>query len=930
MLYPTFSKSLIYIASLSCVSVLTMTEAKSANLNFLTDSGFENGYAESGESYTDVVNSPLSSGSVWLRTTGTCDAWAGGPRNRVGYGAMNGNWGGLANGLPAVPNGGGNFAACGGWYPPGERITQKVTGAVPGQKYELSFWYAHAGVEGATPKNFMARAGLWVDGNLIGSTNKRPYLGAGKQKWHKAKFTYTATSSSFNFTMGYKGGNRADYGYIAFDGASVTVSSPAASVVVIAKIINDDLGTKIVSDLGIVAEAGALTFDAGLFSGATSTTTYTSDPISITPGTTKLTAPDVTDYTRVDDLWSCTDKTNQPITVQNTIANAALSASFTTADKNTITCTISYNDDSACQAMPGEVNVAMSPISMFKHETDSNNNDINKLFIAITNNTDHTGHLKAFPIGANENPASTASWNATASAQRATRLFSTVGTTPTLFSALPDSLFLSHSVPGADTVKTNVAAASMGEISPESTITLLQSDINSLMYLAEADYQSFYRSTIKSRSAVNGATVLSQVLVTSDDGFLYSFNQSNGALNWGWMPSSLVKQKHTSSFTSQHYMNGVIDQLDLKSGTTGSYQFDSYVVGSYKGGLGQYVLKVASNSGLSSVVWDTDHAVSNSLTDSAPNQGQRAYFNDANGIQYMAYIITASGTNSVLHIRSMATNLVHEQISLGFTATSTPFVMPDFKKSLAPTVNKIYLGDANGKVYSADLFQADNTTLNANFNTAFSATATPVATIHPNGHSASAVLQVGASLAVGGRYYLQVQAEDRLTLLQYQSANWQPSWTTSTDASKTGKWVTTNGVRAFATDSNIPSLPADARITGEAYVIANSLVLPVTLPPVGDACDNRAYYYFYKLSNGHIPTKTFYSSGNNSTAITSGSITLGKGDAKRMNLTVGAKSQKLIALGLSGQDINGASGLKTTFYVNDPVTSGLRSWKELH
>ena len=515
-----------------------------------------------------------------------------------------------------------------------------------------------------------------------------------KHVWKKLSSVFTVPNTGnyrlefYSISTGHDGNDFA-LDDISFEPGTNTCSS----LTVVHHVVNDNGGTKGGSDFAITSNAGGFVEDSALVSG--DTTTYTSKTILVIPRTITITAPNVTGYSRVPDSWSCTaTHGSNPVPIHSTDASG-LTGSLVMADGDNITCVMIYNDDMAsCDALSGDVNVAISPISILKAEslnnTESNDDFYNKLFVATTDHLNNTGNVTAYAIGSDELPVSSSSWDAASvMANRRTRLFTTNANGLVTFgsASLTNTSFDSNGSPSSQTIKTNVGNAVMGRISPNSRITLLEDTASPLRYLNEPDYRDFYRTTVSKRSSVDGASVPTQVLVTSDDGFLYSFNQSNGNLNWGWMPPSLALElKYAAGFADHHYMQGEIDQLDLKSGTAGSYAFGSYIVGSYRGGLGQYVLKLGANSSLASVISNTDHTVNNALVDTAPNQGKRAYFSDVHGIQYMAYIITASGTDSVLYLTKMMDG-THTQVTLGFTATSTPFVMPDLLGSSSPAKN---------------------------------------------------------------------------------------------------------------------------------------------------------------------------------------------------------------------------------------------------
>lgn len=1051
-------------------AILLTLSSTASSANFLKDPGFEIGYAEAGENWTDTWLTPLSTGSAWTRSVGSCDAWAGGPRNRVGKGP----WGGLANGVPAVPNEGGNFVACGGWYPPGERISQTVTGVSPGTSYTLSFWYTHAGVEELTPDAFMARAGLWVNDKFIGATKKDKYLGAGNQKWKKASFTYTPTKSSFIFTIGYHGNkNKSDYGYIAFDGAIVEVTTPAAStsLTIITEITNDDGGASDVSDFNISTEAGSLAFGAAVPSNGGNTQTFTSSPLAVSGQSYKLQADDLFNYTATD--WSCTGGFNPSVLLgfQEGLKKADVSISAGDA----VTCVIIYddkptdhgdapqsygdathgvtpdlyigsvmpdgestalnsangdtdglgdnntnnNDEStiltfpelttksstyslvdipvknimttpatltgwldfnsnglfeagesaglnipassgttlvtldwsslpqslsegitylrlrlteanvnqspdgsgllgevedyavsitkaaSCSALTGSVNAGITPISKLRTGK--------KVILATNDLSAKTGTLKAYSIQSDGSLSSSATWNTDTSVnstQRDAGLYSTTTVTGNQTLTLLKTLKPQNTLANAD----------IGSISPNSNLLMLDGKVNIPLHLSDADYRSFKTSTLAQRLGTSNANTPKLVIASSDDGFVYALKHGGGALHWGWMPGSLVQFIGDTGFSNQHYMQGEMDLKDLKSGST----YASYLIGSYRGGLGQYVLKLSSNSSIDSVIWDTDHQDIDAINTQAPNSGKRAYFKDVNNVPYLAYITTTNQNLSTLHIRSILDTSVHHSISLGFTATSSPFVMPTFKGANAPASNTLYLGDGNGSIYSVPLL---TTGLNGG-------TLKPAATLNNDlqntaitkmGTAAtSPVRYIGANVSRSGQtVFLYAQSDDRVTTFVYEPGNsvWKQNWTTSTN--EAGKWLTGNN--ALVTDNGITQLPNGSTITDEISVIANSIVVPVTGSPSGSSCSGVASYYLYTLTNGHAPSKTFYNMSDSS-AIT-GSVTLGTGKTKTLEIGLHPTTHRLIGYGFADQDANGDTGVSKSIYIEDPIATGIRSWR---
>jgi hypothetical protein len=99
------------------------------------------------------------------------------------------------------------------------------------------------------------------------------------------------------------------------------------------KVINDNGGTATVSAFGLNTSAGSLTFDSGTANGTT--TTYTSQKLTVVTGNYTLKENDVYGYT--EGTWSCTNGTANPTTYNNGSVNVV-------KDKDVV-CTITNNDD---------------------------------------------------------------------------------------------------------------------------------------------------------------------------------------------------------------------------------------------------------------------------------------------------------------------------------------------------------------------------------------------------------------------------------------------------------------------------------------------------------------------------------------------------------------------------------------------------------
>jgi Prealbumin-like fold domain len=104
------------------------------------------------------------------------------------------------------------------------------------------------------------------------------------------------------------------------------------SLQIVKNVINDNGGTATVAAFGLNSSAGALTFDGGVANGTT--TTYTADAISVSPGSYTLRENNIAGY--AEGTWSCTAATPS----DNTISAGAV----TVPAGGTVVCTITNND----------------------------------------------------------------------------------------------------------------------------------------------------------------------------------------------------------------------------------------------------------------------------------------------------------------------------------------------------------------------------------------------------------------------------------------------------------------------------------------------------------------------------------------------------------------------------------------------------------
>ncbi len=579
-----------------------------------------------------------------------------------------------------------------------------------------------------------------------------------------------------------------------------------------------------------------------------------------------------------------------------------------------------------------------------------------KEFVASRTPSPTEGHLKVFTFQTSGLLSTTAEWDAATlmnATKRTNALYSTnAAGAGILFNSLDDAAFAATTPPVA-TIKSYTLDPSfstptylagrrngsfLGPIGRGNSLALITQAINQSRFLEDTSYRTFYDNTVSSRSE--------KVLATSDDGFLYAFNQSDGELSWGWMPRSLVQElKNVATFQSKLFMRGKLEIIDAKDSSS---NYATYVAGSYKNGLGHYVLKLSSSAGLGSVVWDEDRSTG---FVTSPNRGEMGFFSDGVGNTYAAYVLTTGSNLSTLVIHNLLTTATTE-IPLNFNATSTPFIMPDFGNAKAPAKKTLYLGDSNGNIRRAALLASDRT-LNtiAILQTALQSTTFPGVSGAPipigDLGAAEPILFLGASVSTDGKFFLRAQSESRITVLHYDAvvpydglSNWIKDWTSYVGGA--GKWDSTgttftpdtsgppadldNDGTLDVTANGIQSLPAGTKITDAAQIVANSIILPVTTAPATGLCYGNAYLNLYQLPTGNFPDGIFTTGG---IPLRLRNYFLGLGEATRVTVSDAPGTNKMKIVGGSDQRQDGTTrpdeGLETV----DKVSTGVRGWKEL-
>jgi len=154
-------------------------------------------------------------------------------------------------------------------------------------------------------------------------------------------------------------------------GALCGQSVVSQSLTIVKEVINDNSGTSVVTDFGIATNAGSpISFVAS--STSNNITTYTSDPITVSPGTYSLSENDLTDYN--EGSWVCTGAAGAVVDTFN-------AGSVVIADGETVICTIVNDDVSPIIPLPTEVPATScldnSQLRAFLRAADWNSNDTN-------------------------------------------------------------------------------------------------------------------------------------------------------------------------------------------------------------------------------------------------------------------------------------------------------------------------------------------------------------------------------------------------------------------------------------------------------------------------------------------------------------------------------------------------------------------------
>ncbi len=140
-----------------------------------------------GVASNDRFNSNVTAGG-WVNGQGSADSWLNMTTTGTGV------WGGLADGMPASPDGG-VFVAAGNWTTGGEALYTDITGLTIGETYTIKFYMANAGIEGTTPIGEETGWRVQFGGSEQFSPTM-PYLGEGNQVWQEVEMTFVADGTT--------------------------------------------------------------------------------------------------------------------------------------------------------------------------------------------------------------------------------------------------------------------------------------------------------------------------------------------------------------------------------------------------------------------------------------------------------------------------------------------------------------------------------------------------------------------------------------------------------------------------------------------------------------------------------------------------------------------------------------------------------------
>ncbi len=216
-------------STLRCLllSVLIAVAANSAAraTPLLVNGGFETTNSGPGQ-FTIVTVAPgwTANGYNFIFGPGSADTTG----SKAAHGTLR-LWGpnnGSANGLPSTSPAGGNFVGADGAFQVGP-IQQTISGLVPNQRYNVSFWWAGAqqyGFDGVSTEQWVVSLGGQTLQTAIVSVSNHGFTG-----WRYQGFTFTADNTSDVLSFLAAGSPQGEPPFLLLDG--VTIPEPGSFAV---------------------------------------------------------------------------------------------------------------------------------------------------------------------------------------------------------------------------------------------------------------------------------------------------------------------------------------------------------------------------------------------------------------------------------------------------------------------------------------------------------------------------------------------------------------------------------------------------------------------------------------------------------------------------------------------------------------------------
>lgn len=208
----------MHLTMMTSVAVFTALCGSANATSLIVNGGFETTTNGPGEfDYSTIATGWTSSGYNFIFASGTADTT--GSSGQYGNVTLWGPNNGSINGLPATSPDGGNFVAGDGAFQVGA-IQQMINGLIPGDTYEVGFWWAGAQQSnrtGATTEQWQVSLGSQTQSTPVVQNASHGFTG-----WVYQVFDYTATSASETLSFLAVGTPSGVPPFALLDGVSLT------------------------------------------------------------------------------------------------------------------------------------------------------------------------------------------------------------------------------------------------------------------------------------------------------------------------------------------------------------------------------------------------------------------------------------------------------------------------------------------------------------------------------------------------------------------------------------------------------------------------------------------------------------------------------------------------------------------------------------